>query len=361
MEKLVNMATSWFDRRVLVTGHTGFKGSWLCLMLHRLGAQVHGLALDPPPGSSLFAAAHVGELLHQDHRCDIRNHVAICQAMQVMQPEIIFHLAAQSLVLPAYHDPLGTFSTNIMGTAHVLAAACEVPAVRAMVVVTTDKVYENKEDGHRFCESDSLGGNDPYSASKAGAELVVASWRRSFAAQRIPPLAIATARSGNVIGGGDWAEDRLLPDCIRAFSANHPVTLRHPEAVRPWQHVLDPLSGYLSLAAKLLSDDGADWAESWNFGPENGESLSVREMAQLAAATWGAEAHIISAPGDNPRHEAGTLRLDTTKARQKLGWKSRWDAPRAIAETVAWYREVNAGVDARARCLAQIEVHEAGQ
>lgn len=344
-------------QRVLVTGHTGFKGAWLCLLLHRLGAEIHGLALDPPPGPGLFAAAGIAGLLASDHRCDIRDPAATTAAVRRADPELVLHLAAQPLVRRSYREPVTTFASNILGTAHVLDAALAVPGLRAVVVVTTDKVYENAERGRSFREDDPLGGHDPYSASKAAAEIVTASWRASFAGRRDPPVALATARAGNVIGGGDWAEDRLLPDCLRAFAAGRPLVLRRPAAVRPWQHVLEPLAGYLALAGRLLQGDGTTWAEGWNFGPDDGDDLTVGEVARLAAAAWGAGAAIEHRPDPADPPEAGVLRLDTAKARARLGWRPRWRLPRAVAETVAWHRRVAAGEDARAVCEAQLDAY----
>ncbi len=354
------MLSTWKKQRALVTGHTGFKGSWLCLMLKRLGAEVFGIGLDPVPEKNLFTAAKVAQLLSEDHRCNICDSKAVGQIVNAINPTFIFHLAAQALVLPSYQDPVTTIETNVMGTAHVLSAALECNNVRGILVITTDKVYENLENGRRYQERDPLGGHDPYSASKAAAEIVAASFRHSLAGRRNPPLAIASARSGNVIGGGDWAQYRLIPDCIRAFSDQRPVRLRNPESVRPWQHVLEPLSAYISLGQHLAGDDGGSWAESWNFGPAAKESFSVIDMAKLAAETWGDNACLEIAATEDKPHEANLLHLDASKARRRLQWTPRWNAERAVVETISWYRDVAKGYDARKRCLEQIESHEAG-
>lgn len=349
MEKLVIGG-----RRVLVTGHTGFKGSWLCLLLRRMGAETHGLALDPEPERSLFAAAGVADVLAGDHRVDLRDAKATAAAVRRADPELILHLAAQSLVRRSYREPVETMAVNVLGTAHLLDAAMTVPRLRAIVVVTTDKVYANAERGTPFQEEDPLGGHDPYSASKAAAEIVATSWRASFAMRRAPPVALATARAGNVIGGGDWAEDRLLPDCVRAFRAGRPLLLRQPAAIRPWQHVLEPLSGYLALAGRLLGPEGQDYAESWNFGPEAGDDLPVGAVARLAAAAWGPGTTIEEQPAPAGPPEAGVLRLAIGKANTRLGWSPRWRLARAVAETMDWHRRVEAGADARQACEEQI-------
>ena len=266
------------DRPVLVTGHTGFKGGWLSLWLATLGARVHGYALAPPTHPNLFDVAGVARVLASDTRADLADLAALTATFERFRPEIVFHLAAQPLVREGYRDPLGTLATNVTGTAHVLEATRAVDSVRAVVVVATYKVYQNVETGHAFSEVDPLGGHDPYSGSKAAAEIAVASYRSSFFGPGRHPARIATARAGNVIGGGDWAADRLVPDCLRAFATGEPVRLRHPEAVRPWQHVLGPLSGYLGLAARLLDEDGEPLARAWNFGPDADDDATVGDV-----------------------------------------------------------------------------------
>lgn len=356
MEDLVNpMAGPWESRSVLVTGHTGFKGGWLATWLSRLGARVHGFALDPPTSPSLFETARVAELLASDTRADLADLDALRSVLVRTQPEVIFHLAAQSLVRESYADPLATFATNVMGTAHVLEATRAVASIRAIVVVTTDKVYENRESMHAYGEQDSLGGHDPYSASKAASEIVAASYRSSFFTgchAQAPRL--ATARAGNVIGGGDWAKDRLVPDALRCFGAGEPLRLRFPAAVRPWQHVLEPLSGYLRLAEALLGTEGVQFARSWNFGPAEQDMASVGDVAAAIAKLWGAGARVEEFNEAHP-HEAGLLMLDSRCAHEALTWRPRWPLAQAIARTVAWQREWRAGGDMQLATLAQID------
>jgi len=347
--------------KVLVTGHTGFKGSWLCLLLRRMGAEIFGLSLRPDTHCCLYEQARIGEILSGEFFVDIRDAGAVASAAGFINPNVVFHLAAQALVRKSYREPLATMATNVLGTAHVLEALLAVQQLRAVVVVTTDKVYANAERGIPFREEDPLGGHDPYSASKAASEIVAASWRTSFATRRIPPVAIATARAGNVIGGGDYAEDRLLPDCLRAFAASRPLVLRQPAAIRPWQHVLEPLTGYLALANRLLGADGQAFAEGWNFGPDAGDDLPVGEVARLAATTWGPGAMVEAHADLATPPEASVLRLDTAKARTQLGWAPRWRLERAVFETVAWHQRVAAGADARAVCEAQIDAYLAGR
>ena len=324
------------DRAVLVTGHTGFKGGWLSLWLAHLGARVHGYALAPPTQPNLFETAQVGQVLTSDTRADLADLEALTAAVDRFQPEVVFHLAAQPLVSEGHRDPLGTMATNVMGTANLLEAIRAVDSVRAVVVVATDKVYENQETGHAFNERDPLGGNDPYSASKAAAEVVVASYRSSYFGEGRHPARVASARAGNVIGGGDWAANRLVPDCLRAFSAGEPVHLRRPDAVRPWQHVLGPLSGYLALATRLLGEGGDRFARAWNFGPDAGDDATVAEVAQRIADLWGPPAHVARADAD--WSEAGLLHLDSTQARAELGWMPRWSLQQALEQTVAWHQ-----------------------
>lgn len=344
------------DRAVLVTGHTGFKGGWLTLWLADLGAQVHGYALAPPTEPSLFDVATVARALVSDTRADLADLAALTATLEQVRPEVVFHLAAQPLVSEGYRDPLGTIATNVTGTANLLQAIRAVDSVRAVVVVASDKVYENLETGHPFSERDPLGGHDPYSASKAAAEIVVASYRSSFFGDGGHPARIATARAGNVIGGGDWAGDRLVPDCIRAFVAGEPAQLRHPAAVRPWQHVLEPLSGYLALASRLLGDGGEHYARAWNFGPDPADDASVSDVAHRLALLWGSGAVALHDSGAQ-QHEAGLLRLDSTLARAELGWAPGWSLERALEQTVAWYRAWRHGDEMRAVCMEQIKTH----
>jgi CDP-glucose 4,6-dehydratase len=336
----------------MLTGHTGFKGSWMTLLLNELGARVHGYALDPDPDPCLYNAANIADLVDSDIRADLADRQRLLAQMQHVQPSVVFHLAAQPLVRASYGDPIGTFATNVMGTAHVLEAVRATPSVRAVVIVTTDKVYTNDGSGRPFIESDALGGDDPYSASKAAAEIVSASYRHSFFTG--PDHAhIATARAGNVIGGGDWAADRLVPDCLAAFAAKRPVNLRYPHAIRPWQHVLEPLSGYLSLAEHLLRENGRAFARAWNFGPLDVDQATVGEVATSLAALWGAQAQVKFESDLEPLHEATALRLDGRQAYEHLGWGPRWSLNYALAQTVAWQQAWLAGQDMAEVCRDQ--------
>lgn len=360
MEDLVKMnASFWQGRSVLVTGHTGFKGGWLALWLHRLGAKVHGYALCPPTDPSLFEVARVASLLASHTLADLADFARLQTVFSEVQPEVVFHLAAQPLVRESYRDPLGTLSSNVMGTAHLLEAARVTASVRAIVLITTDKVYENREWLYPYREVDRLGGRDPYSASKAAAELVAASYRASFFGKgNGHPAQVATVRAGNVIGGGDWAADRLVPDCLRAFAAGKAVSLRFPQAVRPWQHVLEPLAGYLRLAEQLLSPEGVRFAKAWNFGPDASGDATVGEIAEAMAHCWGEGARVEYVPLSDHPHEAGLLRLDSTRARLELGWQPRWSLQRALEQTVAWQREWRKGADMAAFSLDQITAYE---
>jgi CDP-glucose 4,6-dehydratase len=325
----------WSGRRVLVTGHTGFKGAWLALWLHALGARVTGFGAGPPTAPSLFEAARVGELV-EDVRGDVRDPVAVRRAVRAARPEVVFHLAARAIVRAALEDPAGTYEVNVLGTAHVLDAAGDA----AVVCVTSDKCYAPGPEPHR--EGDPLGGTDPYSSSKAAQELLAAAYRESLGAR------VATARAGNVIGGGDWGRDRLLPDLARAHESGEPVVLRQPDAVRPWQHVLDPLAGYLELGERLHG--GMEWAAAWNFGPVDAQP--VRWVVERVRERWPVEVRV-EPPADAV--EAPALRLDASAARERLGWTPRLDAAAAVAATVSWYDQVRAGSDARAVTVTQIE------
>lgn len=342
----------WQKRPVFLTGHTGFKGSWLGLWLGRLGALVYGYALDPTTDPSLYVAAGVKQDLKADTRADLRDLSKLRSAVQAAQPEIVFHLAAQPLVRESYLDPVGTFATNVMGTAHLLDCLRGITSVKAVVVITTDKVYHNEEWAYPYRESDRLGGHDPYSASKAAAEVVTASYRSSFLGAQ--GVRVATARAGNVIGGGDWSNNRLVPDCLRAFADGRPVQLRFPQAVRPWQHVLEPLSGYMLLAQRLFSDEGFE--SGWNFGPAGDQGhAEVGQVAQRLAQLWGEGAMVGLASHDHAPHEAGLLRLDVNKAAAELGWRPRWSLEQALAATVSWQKGFESGTEARALCMEQIE------
>lgn len=357
MENMVIGNTFWAGRRVFLTGHTGFKGGWLALWLQRLGAEVHGFSLEPPTHPSLFETAQVGKALASEVLGDIRDYGTLEEALKKANPEIIFHLAAQPLVRASYREPLETLATNVMGTAHLLEAARKIDGLLAVVIITTDKCYENREWVYPYRETDPLGGHDPYSASKACAEIVTASYRASFFGKE-RAVAVATARAGNVIGGGDWAEDRLVPDCIRAFSNGQSVDLRYPEAVRPWQHVLEPLSGYLMLAESLCGEFAPDYAGAWNFGPDASGDATVGRIAQQVVKLWG-EGQVVLPPAiQNHPHEAGLLRLDITKTRSQLHWHPRWAIDRALQETVAWYKAWHAGQDMHAYTLAQIDAYK---
>jgi CDP-glucose 4,6-dehydratase len=340
-------AEFWRGRRVLVTGHTGFKGGWLSLWLQTLGADVSGYALPPPTTPSLFEAARVADGMRHAVG-DLRNPSDLERAMGLAAPAVVFHLAAQPLVREGYRDPAGTVTSNVVGTMNVLEAVRRQPSVKAVVVVTSDKCYANREWPWPYRENDALGGKDPYSASKACTELLAAAWRDSFLDDRV---ALATARAGNVVGGGDWAPDRLVPDALRAWQAGEPVAIRYPQAVRPWQHVLEPLAGYLLLARRLLEGGGG---EAWNFGPPDGDAMSVGELVDTLAALWGPQAHRRADPAPQPP-EAGQLRLDSSKARSKLGWRSRYGTREALALVVAWQRAWLDGEDMRAFSLRQID------
>ncbi|MDQ3000912.1 MAG: CDP-glucose 4,6-dehydratase [Fibrobacterota bacterium] len=348
----------WTGKRVFLTGHTGFKGGWLALWLHKLGAEVHGFALEPSTSDNLFKTAQVSKALASDTRADLGDYPALEKALTKAAPEIVLHLAAQALVRHSYREPLATLATNVMGTAQLLEASRSIDSIKGILAVTTDKCYENREWVFPYRENDALGGHDPYAASKACAEIVTASYRASFFDKQDAP-AIATARAGNVIGGGDWAEDRLVPDCIRAFIEGRSVELRYPDAVRPWQHVLEPLSGYLMLAEALCGKASSGFREAWNFGPDASGDATVGEIARRVAAAWGAGKVVTPVIADHP-HEAGQLRLDVTKARNRLLWSPHWSIGRALDETVSWYKAWHGGKDMHAFTLNQINTFSDG-
>lgn len=345
-------ASFWQGKRVLLTGHTGFKGAWLALWLQRLGADVTGVALVPPSSPNLFELAKIASTL-RSQVCDIRDAQALAALVRQAQPDIVLHLAAQALVRASYSDPLQTFSTNIMGTAHVLDALRGLDCTRVAVMVTTDKVYRNLEHPYPYREDDMLGGHDPYSASKAASELVIASYRDAFLSQQ--GLAVASARAGNVIGGGDWAQDRLIPDCIRAWQSGQTLVIRRPDAIRPWQHVLEPLAGYLRLAEALWQQPAL--AGAYNLGPPTDEAATVKAVVEIARSPR--ETYTVSYESDsNSPHEAGWLALETAKARTQLGIHPRWTLTEAVQRTMAWYEAQHAGADARALCEADIAAYE---
>ncbi len=350
MENLELSSAFWSDKRVLITGHTGFKGGWLSIYLLRLGAKVAGYALPAATEPSLFDLARVSDHM-QSETGDVRNIEQLTKVISGFRPDIIIHMAAQALVRPSYADPVDTFSTNVMGTVNVLEAARHVDSVRSVVNVTTDKCYENLEREAGYREDEPLGGHDPYSSSKGCSELVTSSFRRSFS------LPVASARAGNVIGGGDWAEDRLLPDMMRSFIAGEAVTIRNPASTRPWQHVLEPLQGYL-LLAQHLHDDSSAFAEAWNFGPDDDDAKPVEWLADRVCDLWGAPASWINATDDDQPHEAAFLRLNCDKAKDRLGWQPRMALPQALAWTVEWYKAFQRGDDVRALTESQISNFE---
>lgn len=338
----------WQQRRVLVTGHTGFKGSWLSLWLQSMGCQVIGYALPAPTRPSLFEVARVGVGM-ESLEGDVRDLAHLQRVMRRHRPEVVFHLAAQPLVRHSYRDPVETYATNVMGTVNVLEAIRHVDEVRAVVNVTTDKCYENREWIWAYRENEPLGGLDPYSSSKACSELVTQAYRASYFGNQSAPR-IATARAGNVIGGGDWAADRLVPDLVRGLMAGEPALIRHPAAIRPWQHVLDPLHGYLMLAEQL-GTSGTDTAEAWNFGPD--EAVSVAWLVEEVAKQWGGAVDWSLDSGAHP-HEAALLKLDSSKAKARLGWQTLLAPVTAVEWTTDWYKAAQEGGDMQAYTLEQI-------
>jgi CDP-glucose 4,6-dehydratase len=357
----------WACRRVLLTGHTGFKGSWLALWLSELGARVTGVGLEPDTTPNLFGQLELARRIERHHLADIREPQALAEIVQACQPQVVFHLAAQPLVRRSYRDPLGTWATNVQGSLHVLEALKPLQHPCAVVMVTTDKVYENREWDYGYRESDRLGGHDPYSASKAAAELAIASWRASFcgtAPHQSPHLVIATARAGNVIGGGDWAEDRIVPDAMRALAAGQPVPVRNPNATRPWQHVLEPLGGYLRLAEALAAtqanhDQPNPYCEAFNFGPLLEANRPVRQLIDAALQHWPGAWNDLSGAG--AVHEAGRLHLQIDKANHQLGWQPRWPFAITVQRTVGWYQAVHEGVSPMDCCMKDLQLYCATQ
>lgn len=348
----------WSGKRVFLTGHTGFKGSWLALWLQQLGAHVTGYALDAPTNPSLFEAARVGAGMHSLYG-DVRDLGALLRAMRVAQPEIVIHMAAQSLVRLSYETPVETYATNVMGTVHLLEAVRQTPGVKAVVNITTDKCYENREWAWGYRENEPMGGFDPYSNSKGCSELVSAAYRSSYFnpthyAQH--GIALATARAGNVIGGGDWAKDRLVPDILASFEAGKQVPIRNPHATRPWQHVLEPLRGYLTLAEHLYTD-GPTFAEGWNFGPHGDDAEPVEWIVKELAQRWGQGASWKVDAGEHP-HEASYLKLDISKAAQRLHWHPAMRLDQALGLIVDWARAKQSGADMHTVTLAQIAAYQ---
>jgi len=344
----------WKGKKVLITGHTGFKGAWLSLWLQDLGAKVIGISLDSPTTPSLYEQANVAKGMIS-LRQDIRNGEAIKQLFQQHKPEIVFHLAAQPLVRLSYREPVETYEINVMGTLHVLEGIRSVDSVRSAVMITTDKCYQNKEWVWGYRETDTLGGHDPYSSSKGAAELLISSYRNSYFPQdkySEHKTAIASARAGNVIGGGDWAEDRLIPDIIKAFKNHETVIIRNPKSTRPWQHVLEPLSGYLKLAEQL-EKNGDQYAEAWNFGSAEIDARPVQWIVEKMAKLWGENANWINDKSEHP-HEANYLKLDCSKAHMKLNWYPRWDLSETLLRIVEWHKLKDAHNNYRKLCLTQI-------
>lgn len=355
MESVEVNPSFWKGKRVLLTGHTGFKGSWLSLWLQSMGAQVVGYALNPPTDPSLFEAAEVAKDMTSIIG-DIRDLEHLSRVFADHQPEIVIHMAAQPLVRYSYIEPVETYSTNVMGTVNLLEAVRRAKSVRAVINVTTDKCYENREWAWGYRENEAMGGYDPYSSSKGCAELVTAAYRNSYfhpEKYKEHGVAIATGRAGNVIGGGDWADDRLIPDIMRAISAGKPVNIRNPHAIRPWQHVLEPLSGYLVLAQKLYEESAA-YAEGWNFGPNDEDAKPVQWIVEKLTQVWGEGANWIVDGGDHP-HEAHYLKLDCSKAKSRLDWHPRWNLEEALKAIVEWQRAYRDGKVIKSITLEQIQ------
>ncbi|MEK9942236.1 MAG: CDP-glucose 4,6-dehydratase [Gammaproteobacteria bacterium] len=339
----------WSGKTVFLTGHTGFKGSWLSLWLQQLGASVHGFSLHPSTEPALYEVANVAQGMTSTV-ADVRNLVALQAAIKKCRPDIVFHLAAQAIVRRSYDDPVDTLSTNIMGTVNVLESARSVDSVRAMVNVTSDKCYENREWQKGYVESDPMGGHDPYSVSKGCSELVTSAYRKSFFAES--SVSVASARAGNVIGGGDWATDRLVPDILRAIDAGSRLEIRNPNAVRPWQHVLEPVSGYLLLAEQLYNH-GQAFAEAWNFGPNDEDAKPVSWVAEKLTSEWGGIDSWTQDHGQNP-HEAQYLKLDISKTLSRLTWAPRWDISTALQSIIVWHRAWLEKQNMREVCVEQI-------
>lgn len=338
----------WYGKQVLLTGHTGFKGAWMTFWLYQMGAKITGISLPPKSAPNLFTLASIAQITNS-HFVDIRDADALSNVVKKAQPEIVLHLAAQALVRPGYKDPLDTFATNVMGTANILNAVRGVNSVKALVAVTTDKVYKNLETGRAYKEDDQLGGYDPYSASKAASEIIISSYRDSYLAEQ--GVAVASARAGNVIGGGDWSEDRLIPDAVRAWDSNLPLDIRRPKAVRPWQHVLEAINGYLVLAEKLYTD--LSFSGAYNFGPKMDEAATVETVIGLANQAYGCGS-ILWGDGAEGPYEAGFLSLEIAKAREVLDVLPRWNLLETVEHTMGWYKKQRNGESARLLCEADI-------
>lgn len=343
----------WHGKRVLITGHTGFKGSWLSIWLQTLGAEVHGYALPPPTKPNLFEQAKVTEGLTSTIG-DVRDFKSVQKVLEQARPSIVIHMAAQPLVRYSYQEPVETYATNVMGTVHLLEAIRSVGSVKAVINVTTDKCYENQEWPWGYRENESMGGHDPYSSSKGCSELVTSAYRRSFYEQS--GVALASARAGNVVGGGDWSVDRLIPDILRAFEVKTPVVIRSPHAIRPWQHVLEPLSGYLMLA-QALYEEGAQFSSAWNFGPNDEDAKPVQWIVEQMKNQWGAGASWTRDDGHHP-HEANYLKLDISKAKSQLGWKPIWNLNRALNQIIEWHKAWLSGSEMRSICEEQIAAYQ---
>jgi CDP-glucose 4,6-dehydratase len=357
LEVVVIDQTFWQGKRVFLTGHTGFKGSWLTLWLRLLGAEVTGFALAPDTDPNMFSMARVSEGIKSIFG-DIRDQQALHKTIEGSRPEIVIHMAAQPLVRYSYAHPVETYATNVMGTVHVLEAVRQVSSIKAALIVTTDKCYENREWVWGYRENEPMGGYDPYSSSKGCAELVTAAYRKSYFNPEIyikHGVALASARAGNVIGGGDWAAERLIPDIMRAITRNECVQIRNPQAVRPWQHVLEPLSGYIALAEKLFSE-GARYGEGWNFGPDDSDLRPVQWIVERLTTQWGEGSGWTLDKNPQP-HETTILKLDCSKVRNQLGWRPRWNLEQTIDKIVDWYKAEKHGIDMRAVTLAQIDAY----
>ena len=351
---MVINSSFWKGRRVFVTGHTGFKGGWLAMWLKEMEAEVFGYALQPPISHSLFHEAKVSETLSENVFADICDGDTFKYAMQSAKPEIVIHMAAQALVRDSYADPVGTYATNVMGTVNLLEAVRHTPSVKAVLNVTTDKCYQNNEWVWGYRENEPMGGHDPYSSSKGCAELVSSAYRRSFLYEK--NIALATARAGNVIGGGDWAKDRIVPDAIRSFIDGKSLMVRNPMAIRPWQHVLDPLRGYLMLCEQLFNQPRV-FSQSWNFGPNDEDAKPVSIIANTIARQWGAGAQWLQDEGAHP-HEARYLKLDCSKAKSELRWQPLWSLESSLDATVRWYKAWYQNSDMHEFTLQQIQAYQ---
>lgn len=340
----------WQHKKVVITGHSGFKGAWLSIWLQQMGARVLGISLPPLTEPNLFTLAKIDDLCEESYFCDIRDAQAVEDILVAFNPEVVFHLAAQPLVRASYRDPLTTFGTNVMGTAHVLEALRKCSATKVALMVTTDKVYKNNEWLWPYREDDALGGHDPYSSSKAASELVIESFRQAFLQNQ--GVTVASARAGNVIGGGDWSEDRLIPDAVRAWQSAQILEIRSPEAIRPWQHVLEPLTGYLLLAEKLW--EHPEYSGAYNFGPHTQEAATVKEVIEIAQSHYADAVVRFGQEQKTVLHEAKWLALETAKAKYRLGHVPRWDLSQAVGNTINWYRKLHEGVPARELCLNDI-------